>query len=100
VSLEAPVATSAKSAALFPSKGDRVSHGTYGPGTITDLDVYHTVIEFDGNGIRRFVTGRVQLERTTVAGPSEEERRVTALRRTKEERARKRAAAAAVAAED
>jgi len=25
----------------FPSKGDRVAHSQYGPGTITDLDVHH-----------------------------------------------------------
>jgi hypothetical protein len=53
----------------FPSKGDRVAHGEYGPGTITEQDIYHTVIDFDGHGIRRFVTSKVVLERTSVPGP-------------------------------
>ena len=34
----------------FPSKGDRVAHFQSGPGTITDMDVHHTVIDFDGLG--------------------------------------------------
>lgn len=62
----------------FPSKGDRVAHGEYGPGTITEQDVYHTLIDFDGHGVRRFVTNKVVLERTTVPGPTAAERRATA----------------------
>ena len=67
----------------FPSKGDRVAHGEYGPGTITDLDVYHTVIDFDAHGIRRFVTSRVVLERTSDPGPTAAERREASARRTR-----------------
>ena len=70
----------------FPSKGDRVAHFQYGPGTITDMDVHHTVIDFDGFGSRRFVTSRVQLERTSDPGP-------TAAERNKAARAAKKAAA-------
>jgi hypothetical protein len=77
----------------FPIKGDRVAHGQYGLGTITDLDVYHTVIDFDAHGPRRFVTNRVVLERTLDPGPTASERRATELRRQRDERARKRAAA-------
>lgn len=62
----------------FPSKGDRVAHGEYGPGTITEQDVYHTVIDFDAHGSRRFVTSKVVLERTSVPGPTAAERRSTA----------------------
>ena len=68
----------------FPSKGDRVAHFQYGPGTITDLDVYHTVIDFDAHGSRRFVTSRVTLERTSDPGPSAAERRAAAAQRTRD----------------
>jgi hypothetical protein len=68
-------------------------HGQYGPGTVIDLDVYHTVIDFDAHGPRRFVTNRVVVEPTTDPGPSPSERRATALRRVRQERSRSRAAA-------
>jgi hypothetical protein len=77
----------------FPSKGDRVAHFQYGPGTITDLDVHHTVIDFDGFGSRRFVTSRVVLERTSDPGPTAAERKAVDAQRTKEARAAKKAAA-------
>ena len=67
----------------FPSKGDRVAHGDYGPGTITDLDIYHTVIDFDAHGSRRFVTSRVVLERTSDPGPTAAERRAAQAERTR-----------------
>ena len=67
----------------FPSKGDRVAHGEYGNGTITDLDIYHTVIDFDAHGSRRFVTSRVVLERTSDPGPTAAERRSALAERTR-----------------
>lgn len=76
----------------FPSKGDRVAHSQYGAGTITDMDVHHTVIDFDGFGTRRFVTSRVVLEKTTDPGPTAAERKAVAAVRTKAARAAKRAA--------
>jgi hypothetical protein len=79
----------------FPSKGDRVAHGQYGPGTITDMDIYHTVIDFDGHGPRRFVTNRVVLDRTADPGPSASEKRAIESRRVRDERKRQRLAAAA-----
>jgi hypothetical protein len=83
----------AKEPLTFPTKGDRVAHFQYGAGTVTDLDVYHTVIDFDGFGLRRFVTNRVVLDRTADPGPTAAERRTAELRRQREERAKKRAAA-------
>ena len=77
----------------FPVVGDRVQHEQYGPGTVTLLDVYHTVIDFDGHDLRRFVTNRVVLTRTEDPGPTPAERRVVAARRAKAERARVKAAA-------
>lgn len=76
----------------FPSKGDRVSHGQYGSGTITELDVHHTVIDFDGHGLRRFVTSRVVLERTSDPGPTAAERKAADAERAKLARAAKKAA--------
>lgn len=77
----------------FPAVDDRVQHEQYGVGTVTMLDVYHTVIDFDGHGLRRFVTDRVVVERTEDPGPTPSERRVIVARRAKEERARIKAAA-------
>lgn len=82
-----------KAAASFPAVGDRVQHEQYGVGTVTMLDVYHTVIDFDAHSLRRFVTNRVVLERTDDPGPTASEKRVIAARRAKEERARVKAAA-------
>ena len=79
--------------ATFPAIGDRVAQGTYGAGTVTSLDVYHTVIDFDAHGVRRFVTDKVVLERTADPGPTASERRATALKRAREERSKARAAA-------
>ena len=67
----------------FPSKGDRVAHEQCGPGTITEQDVFHTVIDFDGHGSRRFVTSRVVLDRTSDPGPTAAERRAAAAERTR-----------------
>jgi hypothetical protein len=51
------------------SKGDRVTQSTYGPGTLTEVNERHTVIDFDGHGVRTFVTSLVQLERTDEPAP-------------------------------
>jgi len=82
-----------KPALSFPALGDRVQHEQYGAGTVTLLDVYHTVVDFDGHGLRRFVTTRIVVERTDDPGPTPSERRAIAARRAKEERARVKAAA-------
>ena len=73
----------------FPLKGDRVSQANYGPGTVTQIDVHHTVIDFDAHGTRRFVTNRV-LERTSDPGPSASERGAAEARRKRDERKRRR----------
>jgi hypothetical protein len=52
------------------SKGDRVTQPNYGPGTVTEANAYHTVIEFDGHGVRTFVTDRVVLEPTDEPAPA------------------------------
>jgi hypothetical protein len=84
----------------FPAKGDRVAHGQYGPGTIVELDVYHTVIDFDAHGTRRFVTSKVVLERTSDQGPTAAERRVASPERARAAKAEARAEAKARAKAD
>ena len=81
----------------FPAKGDRVAHAQYGSGTITELDVYHTVIDFDAHGTRRFVTDKVVLQRTSEPGPTAAERRAAEADRAKAARAEARARAKAAA---
>lgn len=82
----------------FPSKGDRVVQQQYGSGTVMEIDTYHTVIEFDAHGTRRFATNRVVLAPTKDPGPSAMERRTAELARNREERKRKRAETAAATA--
>jgi hypothetical protein len=36
--------------------GDRVSHARFGGGTVTKVDQFHTTIDFDGRGERRFLS--------------------------------------------
>jgi hypothetical protein len=63
---------------IYP-KGARVAQPTYGPGTITDADTHHTVIDFDNHGLRKFVTNLVVLESTNEPAPE----RIKAARRAK-----------------
>lgn len=56
------------------SLGDRVLQATYGVGTITALDEYHTVIYFDEHGSRTFATPLVRLEASDVAAPAKKVR--------------------------
>jgi hypothetical protein len=79
----------------FPELNGRVQHADYGAGTVTQRDVFHTVIDFDLHGIRRFRTNLVSLEKTSDPGPTASERRAKAAQRAVEERARVRAQAPA-----
>jgi hypothetical protein len=49
---------------------ERVNHAIYGLGTISEVNDLHTVIDFDENGRRKFVTSIVRLERTDVMPPA------------------------------
>jgi len=51
------------------SVNERVSHPVYGLGTISTIGDLHTVIMFDQNGRRKFVTSMVQLEHSDAAPP-------------------------------
>jgi hypothetical protein len=55
--------------------GDRVSQAQYGHGTIRLVDEYHTVIDFDDHGIRRFSTAMVKLERSSTVEPGKPPKR-------------------------
>jgi hypothetical protein len=51
------------------AQNERVNHAIYGLGTISEINDLHTVIEFDENGRRKFVTSIVRLERTNALPP-------------------------------
>jgi hypothetical protein len=49
--------------------GDRVSQAQYGHGTVRFADQYHTIIDFDEPGLRKFSTPVVTLERSSTVEP-------------------------------
>ena len=49
--------------------GERITHSSYGTGTIREISQAYTVIDFDDNGRRKFLTSMVQLEPTDVPAP-------------------------------
>ncbi len=53
----------------LPSAGSRVSQVQYGTGTVTSVNQYHTVIEFDEAGTRTFITSRVELTPSDTEAP-------------------------------
>ncbi len=55
--------------------GDRISQAQYGTGTIRLVDEYHTVIDFDEHGLRRFSTPMVKLERSNTVEPGKPAKR-------------------------
>jgi hypothetical protein len=52
-----------------PSAGDRVAHTQYGDGTVTSVNEYHTVIDFDAHGTRTFSSPRVVLVPSSTPAP-------------------------------
>ena len=66
------------------SAGDRVAHSQYGDGTVSSVNQYHTVIEFDAHGARTFVSPRVVLTDSITPAPEKPVRRKTAVRKKKE----------------
>ena len=51
------------------SVGDRVSQTTYGTGTVTAVNEYHTTINFDDHGARTFATAMVRLDPSQTPAP-------------------------------
>jgi hypothetical protein len=49
--------------------GDRVAHTLYGDGTLTSVNEYHTVIDFDAHGMRMFSSPRVVLATSSTPAP-------------------------------
>ena len=58
------------------SAGDRVSQPQYGTGTVTYVNQYHTVIEFDDGRKCTFVTTRVELTASDTVAPVKPKRSV------------------------
>jgi hypothetical protein len=50
-------------------KDDRVSHTRFGLGVVIDVDARYTLVEFDEEGVRKFLTTLVQLERSELPLP-------------------------------
>ena len=50
-------------------KDDRVSHLRFGPGVVVEVDARYTLIQFDEEGVRKFLTTLVQLERSELPLP-------------------------------
>jgi hypothetical protein len=65
------------------SAGDRVAHAQYGDGTVSSVNQYHTVIEFDAHGARTFVSPRVVLTHSTTPAPAKPAKRKAAARKKK-----------------
>jgi hypothetical protein len=55
--------------------GDRISQAQYGTGTIRLVDEYHTVIDFDEHGLRRFSTALVKLQPSDTVEPGKPAKR-------------------------
>jgi len=72
----------AKSAHEF-AVNERVNHHVYGYGTISMVDEQHTIIEFDENGRKKFVTSIVQLAHCDVAAPVKAKPRARKAKTTK-----------------
>lgn len=49
--------------------GDRVAHTQYGDGTLTSVNEYHTVIDFDAHGVHTFSSPRVVLATSSTPAP-------------------------------
>jgi hypothetical protein len=49
--------------------GSRVLQVKYGTGTVTSVNEYHTVIDFDEAGTRTFITARVELTPSDTEAP-------------------------------
>ncbi len=60
----------AKSSGHVFAANERIQHSIYGLGTISEINDLHTVIEFDQNGRKKFITSMVQLEPTEVPAPA------------------------------
>ena len=52
------------------TSGDRVAHSLYGHGTISSVNQYHTVIDFDEHGVRTFSSPRVVLATSYTLPPA------------------------------
>jgi hypothetical protein len=65
--------------------GDRVAHAVYGDGTVSSVNEYHTVIDFDTHGKRTFISPRVVLTESKTPAPEKPVRAKKAPARKKKE---------------
>ena len=50
-------------------RGDRITHAQYGDGTISSVNEYHTVIDFDDHGLRTLSSPMVVLTASSTPAP-------------------------------
>jgi hypothetical protein len=62
-----------------------VVHTQYGDGTVTSVNEYHTVIEFDAHGTRTFQSPRVVLTESNTPAPEKPRAKKKAAARKKKE---------------
>lgn len=60
--------------------GDRVLHTQYGDGTLISSNEFHTVIDFDTQGLRTFSSPRVVLSPSSTPAPPKPTKRPRAKR--------------------
>jgi hypothetical protein len=65
--------------------GDRVTQAQYGDGTVSRVNQYHTVIDFDAHGERTFQSTRVVLTDSSTPAPPKPTRAKKAVARKKKE---------------
>jgi hypothetical protein len=51
------------------ARGARITHTHYGDGTLQSVNQYHTVIDFDVHGVRKFSSPRVVLAPSATPPP-------------------------------
>ena len=62
--------------------GDRVVHTQYGDGTLTSVNEYHTVINFDAHGVRTFSSPQVVLAPSSTPAPVKPAKATRRVKRT------------------
>jgi hypothetical protein len=51
------------------SANDRIKHDVFGLGTIQEIDIRHTSIDFDQDGPKKFITNMLRMEKSNVPAP-------------------------------
>ena len=83
----------AKNASNFSAK-DRIQHTVFGTGTIVEVGPRYTVIAFDEEGTRKFLTEMVQLKASDTPAPAKPARKKKTTKKAAAKKTTKKKAAA------